>query len=96
MAKNLSAVKRVQVAARNNQSNKRYKSAIKTMARKILTELTEVESVSGKTSNFSNDKLHSLTSQLYSKIDKAVKKGVIHKNSAARKKSRLARRIGVI
>lgn len=93
MAKNLSAVKRVQVAVRNNQCNKRYKSVIKTMVRKILIEVGDVNS---KTSNHSSDKLDLLTSQLHSKIDKAVKKGVMHKNSAARKKSRLARRIKVI
>ncbi|MCZ0900334.1 30S ribosomal protein S20, partial [Microcoleus sp. HI-ES] len=30
-------------------------------------------------------------SEAYSKIDKAVKKGVLHRNNGARKKSRLAR-----
>jgi small subunit ribosomal protein S20 len=32
-------------------------------------------------------------SQAYSKIDKAVKRGVLHPNSGARKKSRLARKL---
>lgn len=93
MAKNLSAVKRVQVAARNNQRNKKYKSAIKTIAKKILTE---VESSGNSTANSDNGLLALLTSQAYSRIDKAVKKGVLHKNSAARKKSRLAKRIKVL
>lgn len=90
MAKNLSAAKRVQVASRNNQSNKKYKSIIKTMTRKIFAE---IDAASSRTSDFDNRQLQILVSQAYSKIDKAVKKGVIHKNSAARKKSRLVSRM---
>jgi small subunit ribosomal protein S20 len=86
MAKNLSAVKRVQIASRNNQSNKKYKSVIKTVTKKILAE---IEISSSRASDSDNSKLQLMVSQAYSKIDKAVKKGVIHKNSAARKKSRL-------
>lgn len=86
MTKNLSAAKRVQIASRNNQSNKKYKSVIKTMAKKILAE---IKTTSNRASDSDKSKLKLLVSQAYSKLDKAVKKGVIHKNSAARKKSRL-------
>lgn len=85
MAKNLSTVKRIQIAARNNRLNKNYKSSIKNIIKKII-----------RTSNGDIDdcaefkKIQFLISQAYSKIDKATKKGVIHKNMAARKKSKLA------
>ena len=83
MTKNLSAIKRVQVALRNNLRNRSYKSSIKTLVKKALIEISNPESV-----NY--DRANLLVSQAYSKIDKAVKKNIIHKNSAARKKSMLA------
>lgn len=86
MVKNLSAAKRVQVGSRNNVYNRNYKSVIKTMTRKLLLEIDNANSTD-------STKLNLLISQVYSRIDKAVKKGVIHKNSAARKKSNLANRL---
>ncbi|NET23882.1 MAG: 30S ribosomal protein S20 [Okeania sp. SIO1H5] len=85
MPKNLSAVKRAQIALRNNRLNKNYKSSIKTMIKKIIA----LNSASTK-SEHHFAKVQFLISQAYSKIDKAAKKGVIHKNTASRKKSRLA------
>lgn len=35
------------------------------------------------------DKVETLLSEAFSEIDKAVSKGVIHKNTAARRKSRI-------
>ena len=35
----------------------------------------------------------SLLSQVFSKLDKAAKKGIIHKNEACRKKSRLSLKV---
>lgn len=89
MVKNLSSVKRVQVGSRNNMRNKNYKSVIKTMTRKLLLELDNRSS----NDNFNSNRLNVLIAQVYSKIDKAVKKGVMHKSSAARKKSILANRL---
>lgn len=83
MNKNLSAVKREQVSLRNNIRNRHYKSTIKTLIKKTLLEINNVDSIDYQ-------KVCSLVSKTYSKIDKAVKKGIIAKNNAARKKSILS------
>ena len=79
MANNLSASKRVQIAIRNSLRNKMYKSSIKTKIKNLLfvTDGYDFESIN-----------HNL-SGVYSRIDKAVKKGVLHKNCGARKKAAL-------
>ena len=86
MTKNLSAVKRVQVALRNNIRNRTYKSSIKTIIKKTLIEINNIES-----ENY--DQANLFIAEAYSKIDKAVKKGIIPKNSAARRKSMLAQKL---
>lgn len=86
MSKNLSAVKRVQVSLRNKLRNKNYKSSIKTIVKKLLLQISSVDSIE-------YNQVSLLVSQVHSKIDKAVKKGIIAKNYAARKKSILARKV---
>ena len=81
MRKNLSAVKKNQVAVRNRLRNKIYKSSIKTLTKKYINNVNMIDS---------GNVLHSL-GDIYKKIDKAVKRGVLHKNKAARKKSKLAK-----
>ena len=69
--------------AKRRAENFAVKSTVKTVSRKL------VESVSaGKA-----DEAKALLTKASSTIDKAAAKGVIHKNAAARKKSRLARKI---
>jgi small subunit ribosomal protein S20 len=85
-----SALKRIQIAERNRLQNKTYKSAIKTLMKKT------VQSAEAYASEPSDDNLASVNTNLaaaFSKIDKAVKCKVIHKNNAARKKARLAQAI---
>lgn len=86
MTKNVSAIKKDQVSLRNNLRNKNYKSAIKTLIKKTLLKVNNME-------NINYQKASVYVSQAYSKIDKAVKKGAISKNSAARKKSVLLNKI---
>ena len=86
MAKNLSAIKRVQLASRNNLRNRSYKSSIKTIMKKVAFEIDNFRPEN-------SDQVNLSIAQAYSKIDKAVKKGVIPKNSAARKKSILIRKL---
>lgn len=83
MSKNLSAVKRAKVALRNRSQNKKYKIAIKKSIKKYLLNI------------HINKEDNTLTdlSLVYKNIDKAVKKGVWHKNKANRKKSRLSKMI---
>ena len=77
---------------RNRIINKRYISTIKTLTKlfQVKVKLFDTENNLDikeklKTESFT------LIKSLYSIIDKAVKKRVIHKNTAARKKSRFGR-----
>jgi small subunit ribosomal protein S20 len=75
---------------RNRMRNRHYNSTIKTLFKvffKQMKDFTNQEdwNFSQKTSS----EIFFIRNKLYSAIDKAVKKGVIHKNTAARKKSGL-------
>lgn len=52
---------------------------------------TAVEEQGANPSPEKTQEIQSLMNQAYSKIDKSVKRGVIHRNTAARRKARLAR-----
>ena len=79
MANIKSAKKRVLIAEANRQRNVAIKTSIKTAIKKALT-LAE---------GSDKDALSAAISNVYKLCDKAVSKGVLHKNTAARKKSRL-------
>ncbi len=86
MANIKSAIKRVDIGERNRLRNKSYKSAVKTLSKKCFT------AIQGYAINPNSDLLHEVELSLasaYSKIDKAVKRGALHPNTGARKKSRL-------
>ncbi len=78
-----SAKKRVLVSERNRLRNKTWKSAVRTVRNNVADA---VKSTSAK------DATEAL-SHAYEVIDKAVAKGVLHKNAAARRKSRLASKV---
>ncbi|MFA6990339.1 MAG: 30S ribosomal protein S20 [Candidatus Gastranaerophilaceae bacterium] len=78
-----SAKKRVEVAEKNRLRNVAFKSSIKTAVKKVL------ESLSAGDENTIQEKL----SKVYQLLDKAVSKGILHKNTVARKKSRLTQKI---
>lgn len=90
MANTKSATKRVQVAERNRLRNKAYKSVVKTLMKKYFAA---VESYAANPSPATQEEVNSRMAEAYSKIDKAVKRGVLHPNNGARKKSRLAKRL---
>jgi small subunit ribosomal protein S20 len=79
MANIKSSKKRILVAERNRLQNVAFKSSIKTAVKKVL-ELAQGED---------KDALNAAISNVYKLCDKAVVKGILHKNTAARKKSRL-------
>lgn len=84
-----SAIKRVQIAERNRLRNKSYKSAVKTLMKKYFTSVENY--AANPTSDELKQQVDKLMSEAYSKIDKAVKRGVIHRNNGSRKKARLAK-----
>ncbi len=87
MAKRIkSGIKRVEIAERNRQRNVAVKSRIKSAVRKTL------EIISGGNTEEASTQFLAAQSQL----DKAGTKGVLHKNTVARRKSRLAKRLATI
>jgi len=88
MANIKSAEKRIEITKRNRLQNRFYKSSVRTLIKVFLKDL-EIY----KTSKSFDDKekLKKILSSVYSLIDKGTKKNVFHKNTAARKKSQLAR-----
>jgi small subunit ribosomal protein S20 len=81
-----SAIKRVQIAERNRLRNKSYKSAVKTLMKKCFAA---VNSYAANPGTESMQAVQEQMSLAYSRIDRAVKTGAIHRNNGARKKSRL-------
>ena len=88
MANIKSAIKRIQVAERNRLRNKSYKSAIKTLTKKYAVA---VEKYAAAPSDETKDVVQQSMSAAYSKIDKAVKRGVLHRSNGNRKKANIAR-----
>ncbi|NEQ74200.1 MAG: 30S ribosomal protein S20 [Okeania sp. SIO2C9] len=88
MANIKSAIKRIQIAERNRLRNKSYKSAVRTLMKKYFTA---VENYAANPTEELKQEVDLRMSKAYSKIDKAVKCGVLHKNNGSRKKSRLVR-----
>lgn len=87
MANIKSAIKRIQVAERNRLRNKAYKSAVKTLMKKYLTA---VDTYAANPTPEAKQEVDKHMSAAFSKIDKAVKCKVLHRNNGARKKSSLA------
>ena len=83
MANIKSAKKRVLIAERNRLKNQAFRTSIKTAVKKVL-ELAKAED---------KDALKSALSKAYQLCDKAVSKGILHKNTAARQKSRLNNKV---
>ena len=83
MANIKSAKKRILTAERNHDRNVAFKSAVKTAVKKVL------ESAAAK----NQDAVKESLSNVYKLCDKGVSKGIFHKNTAARKKSRLTKAV---
>ena len=87
MANSKSAEKRIDINKRNRLRNRFYKSSVRTLIKVFLKDL-EVYKVSKNPED--KKKLEKILSSVYRLIDKGTKKNVFHKNTAARKKSKLA------
>ena len=88
MANSKSAIKRIRTAERNRLRNKTYKSALRTLTKKYFGA---VETYTAEPTPENLETAKQAMSAAYSKIDKAVKRNVLHKNNGARKKARIAR-----
>ena len=76
---------------RNRLINRRYTSTIKTLSKlfSLKIKTLKLNNVGGEELSTLKVEILNLVKNLYSIIDKAVKKCVIHKNTAARKKSKI-------
>jgi len=81
MANIHSQKKRILRAERERLENRRYTSTIKTYFRRLETAVAAGDDATADTEHRS----------LIQTIDKAVKRGALHRNTGARKKSRAAR-----
>jgi len=87
MANNKSAKKRILISKRNNLQNRFYKSSVRTLTKRFLKDL-EIYKSSQVTAD--KEKAQIVLNSIYSLIDKGLKRNVYHKNTAARKKAKLA------
>ena len=87
VANNKSSKKRVEIAERNRLQNKAYKSALRTLMKRCLAACSSYNEAPGDEAKTS---LTTSMSAAFSKIDKAVKRGVMHRNTGAHQKSRLS------
>ncbi len=83
MPQHKSAMRRVKRSQKEKMQNKIYRSKFKNLTKKINRALEEgnVETA------------NEMLPKAFSAIDRAAKIGTIHKNQAARRKSRLVKRI---
>jgi len=81
-----SAIKRVKTSNKRNEQNAAQKSALRTSIKtfEVAVENNDVEAAKAALATATK------------KLDKAVTKGLIHKNVASRKKSRLTKKLNVI
>ena len=87
MANNKSSKKRIEIAERNRLRNRSYKSALRTLMKRCFIACSAYGSEPGTEARAS---VQASMNAAFSKIDKAVKVGVLHSNTGANQKSRLS------
>lgn len=83
MIRHKSAQKPVRQAEKRRKRNVVYRSRVKTFTKQVNKRLK----------NGDKEKTQEVLKTLTSALDKAVQKGIIHKNTAARKKSRITKKV---
>ncbi len=83
MAHHASALKQMRQSLKRRARNRRNVSQVKTQIRKLREAIAKADAAGAR----------ALLPETASAIDKAVKKGVLHRNTGSRHKSRLAARV---
>ncbi len=86
MADRRSSIKKLRIDKKRRAINLQTLSDLRTIQRKVRTLVTGSKKSEAVT----------LSRELFSKLDKAVKKGLIHKNLASRQKSRTTLKINAL
>lgn len=89
MANTKSAAKRARQTIKRTLRNRRVNTALKTETKRTLPGFVTGSTVDKTVTRQNYEKL-------VSELDKAAKRGVIHKNVANRRKSRLAKKIAAL
>ena len=83
MAHTISALRQHKQSETRRQRNHAVKSELRTQMKKVLTAVEKKDAAGSKAA----------LNEAYALLDRAVGKGVIHKNNANRHKARLAARV---
>lgn len=86
MVKGKTPAKRARQAEANRLRNKAYKSKLKTAVKNYEDNIKQENAEAAKESLL----------RVTSLIDKCISKGILHKNTAARKKSALTKRLNIL
>ena len=86
LKKNMSAIKRARQAEAQELKNRSVKTRLKTLSRKVSAEVSS-KSIEGASVALK---------EAISAIDKAARKGIIHRNTASRRVSGLSRLVNSI
>nr|YP_010850629.1 ribosomal protein S20 [Lophurella hookeriana]WGH13443.1 ribosomal protein S20 [Lophurella hookeriana] len=92
MPQTKSQLQNSKIILRNRNRNKKYKLSIKKAIKTYVFSLKNVSKDDLNTQQNLDISKNNL-SLVYKKLDKAVKKKILHKNTASRKKSKLANMI---
>ncbi len=82
--KNLSAIKKVRQSEKKRLRNQSVETSIKTHTKKIEAALAEKN----------KEGIDDMVKRTITLIDKAASKGIIHKNTASRRISRITKKVG--
>jgi small subunit ribosomal protein S20 len=85
MTKHPSTLKRMRQDEKKRLRNSSFRSKVKTVVKKYLTAVDEMQADASQ-----------LLRQASSLLQKGVSKGVFHRNTAARKMSRLAKKLSAV
>lgn len=86
MAHRRSSLKKIRIDKRRRENNVRVISELKTAARALDTAVLSKK----------KEEATKILRNYFSKLDKAVKKGLLHKNKASRRKSRFSLKINAL
>ena len=86
MANSKSALKRVRVAARNAERNRRYRSSSRSLVKRAEIAIRQGD----------QDAAREAVQNAIVALDRTAQKNVIHRNNAARRKSRLMAKLNAM
>ncbi len=96
MANTKSAIKRLRSAERRRLRNRVYRVGARTAVKKARALMEEARLDEARLDEGHVEEARAAVRAAVSALDKAAEKGIIHKNNASRRKSRLMRRLAQI